>query len=188
MPLADCDLLLLRHAPAITGGRLCGRTDVPADLSDRAAVLRLADALNNCARVVTSPALRCRQTAESLWPGRPFLVDEALWEQDFGVEDGAPLASLPDLGVLDRGSLARRQPQGGESFLQMSARAGSALRRLAHAGPVAVIAHAGTVRAGLALALGDAAAALAFEIAPLSVTHLRRFGQDWSIASVNSRP
>lgn len=185
---AVCDLLLIRHAPAMTGGRLCGRTDVPADVTDRAAILRLAEALRGCARVVTSPALRCRQTAEALWPGRPFRVDDALWEQDFGAEDGLPLAALPDLGVLDRSALARRRPPGGESYLQMTDRVGPALDRLSRDGPVVVIAHAGTARAGLGLALGNAVPALAFEIAPLSVTHLRRFGADWSIASVNSRP
>jgi alpha-ribazole phosphatase len=53
-------------------------------------------------------------------------------------------------------------------------------------GPVAVVAHAGTVRAGLALALETLPAALAFEVAPLSVTRLRCMPDAYSIVCVNA--
>ncbi len=184
------ELVLVRHAPAETGGRLCGRRDVPAALGDTGALARLATALAPCTRVVTSPALRCRQTAEALFPGRAAEADPRLWEQDFGAHEGLEPAELPDLGPLDRDALSRHAPPGGESFSAMVARAGPALIELAHAaagdGPVAVVAHAGTVRAGLALALGSVPAALAFEVAPLSMTRLRRAGDAWSVGLVNA--
>jgi alpha-ribazole phosphatase len=185
-PLASSELLLIRHAPAETGGRLCGRRDVPARLDDTAALARLSAALTGVRQVVTSPALRCRQTAEALFPSVAPDLDARLWEQDFGAEDGMAYADLPDLGPLPREALAERRPPGGESFADMAARVIQALEALAATdGPVAVVAHAGTVRAGLALAIGSVPAALAFEVAPLSLTRLRCFDGAFSVACVN---
>ena len=64
-------------------------------------------------------------------------------------------------------------PPGGESFADLCARIAPALARLADGGRVTVVAHAGTVRAALALALGAVPPALAFEVAPLSATSVR---------------
>lgn len=190
MPVAPPELVLIRHAPAETGGRLCGRRDVPARLDDAVALTRLAGALADVRQVVASPAQRCRQTAAVLFAGRELAEDARLWEQDFGVEEGMAFAELPDLGPMSRDDLARRAPSGGESFNAMVARVTPALQELAEqamaAGPVAVVAHAGTVRAGLALALGSTPAALAFEVAPLSVTRLRCLPGAFSITCVNA--
>lgn len=180
------DLVLIRHVPAETGGRLCGRTDVAAAIADPAALARMGAGLGPVARLVTSPARRCRETAAALFPGRIAETDPRLWEQDFGAEDGIPLADLPDLGPLSREALAARRPPGGESFDDMAARVAPALAALAAGGgTVAVVAHAGTVRAGLALALGSVPAALAFAVAPLSATRLRRSAGGWSVDGVN---
>jgi alpha-ribazole phosphatase len=188
-PIASPELVLIRHAPAETGGRLCGRRDVPAMLDDTAALARLAAALAGVRTVVTSPALRCRQTAGALFPEAAAREDARLWEQDFGAEDGMAYADLPDLGPLAREALAGRCAPGGESFAEMVARVTPALEALAAeaaaAGPIAVVAHAGTVRAGLALALGAVPAALAFEVAPLSVTRLRCLDGAFSVVCVN---
>lgn len=189
--MTPSEIILIRHAPAQTDGRLCGRTDVPAWLEDEAALARLRGHLAGIPHVVTSPALRCRQTAESLFPGIDILQDARLWEQDFGVEEGMALSDLPDLGPLTRDALALRKAEGGESFVDMVARVTPALQaygaQVVTGGPIAVVAHAGTVRAGLALALGTAPPALAFEVAPLSVTRLRYLDGDWSIICVNVR-
>lgn len=161
------ELIFIRHAAAETGGRLCGRTDVP--LRQDVQIARRADAPG---RLVTSPALRCRQTAKALWPGRPFEADPRLWEQDFGDWDGTPAADLPDLGPLPTEALAAHCPPGGESFAELCHRTWPALRDLAGA-PTTVVAHAGTIRAALALALGTIPPALMFEVPHLSVTRLR---------------
>jgi len=187
--LAPSELVLIRHAPSLAGGRLAGRRDVPARLDDGAALSRLAGTLSGVRAVVTSPALRCRQTAEALFPDRDRPEDARLWEQDFGTHEGLAPGELPDLGPLDRAALARVVPPGGESFADMVARVRPALVHWANIarekGPVAVVAHAGTARAGLALALGDVPVALAFEIAPLSLTRLRCLPDAYSIISVN---
>lgn len=186
MSTDPAELILIRHAPAATGGRLCGRTDVPLRGGDEAALVRLSTSLGGIERVMASPALRCRQTADALFPGQDITFDSALWEQDFGGEDGLALRDLPDLGPLSREALATRRPSGGESFSDMAARVAPALDAAARpGGRVAIVAHAGTVRAGLALALGAVPAALAFEVAPLSVTRLRALPDGWSIMSVN---
>ena len=183
------ELILIRHAPAATGGRLCGRVDVPLRSGNDAAMTRLSRALDGVRVVACSPAQRCRETARAVFPGSMARLDDRLWEQDFGAEDGMALGDLPDLGPMSRDDLAARRPPGGESFADMAARVAPALEAPAQAarrgGPVAVVAHAGTVRAGLALALGSVPAALAFEVAPLSVTRLRCLAAGWSIVCVN---
>lgn len=178
------ELILIRHAPSLAGGRLCGRTDVGAEVSDTAGLAALAEAIGEVDRVILSPAMRCRQTAGALWPGRDFVTDAALWEQDFGDWDGMALARLPDLGPMTRADLARHRPPKGESFADLCVRARPALLALPP-GRTAIVAHAGTIRAALSLALAGPADALGFEIAPLSLTQLTRHGSDWSIGAVN---
>lgn len=178
---ATNELLLIRHAPVAEAGRLCGRTDPPARVGEVAA---LRERLAGVGQVVTSPALRCRQTAEALWPGRAIAEDARLWEQDFGRFDGASLGDLPDLGPLPLSDLAAWRYPEGESFLDMAARVRDVIEAPVE-GPLALVAHAGTVRAALGLALGDVARGLAFEIAPLSLTRLRRYEGGFSIVQTN---
>ena len=189
--LAENELVVIRHAPAETGGRMAGRRDVPARI-DAAAAQALAARLGRPAHLACSPALRCRQTAEALWPGAALQIDPRLWEQDFGAHEGLPYAELPDLGPLTRAQLARIAAPGGESFAAMVARVTPALQELTtrarRGGPVVMLAHAGTARAALALALGDTPAALAFEIAPLSLTRLRCLDDGLSIVQVAGAP
>ncbi len=180
------ELWLIRHAPALHGGALAGRRDVAADCADVAALAGMRAATAGLTRHVCSPALRCRQTALALWPGVTPAQDPRLWEQDFGAWEGVPFADLPDLGPLPAPDLAAHAPPGGESFNQLCARAAPALHLLAQGEAVAVVAHAGTIRAALALAIGSASAALAFQIAPLSLTRIVALpGGGWSVAEVN---
>lgn len=185
---APTELILIRHAPALTDGRLCGRTDVPAALEDDAAFARLSVTLDTPPVLKASPALRCRQTVQKLFPDQPAELDPRLWEQDFGDEDGVPWRDLPDLGLMSRQQLAARRPAGGESFADMVARVTPALQEyITLSGPVVIVAHAGTVRAALSLALGDAALALAFEVAPLSMTRVTCYGGEFGVSCVNQQ-
>jgi alpha-ribazole phosphatase len=185
------DLVLIRHAPVIPDGRLAGRRDVPADCTHVQALAELRVKIGPCDLVITSPAQRCVQTAAALWPERLSTgVDERLWEQNFGAWEGLAFADVPDLGPLTSGALVNARPPEGESFGDVCARSGPALAELAgRGGRVAVVAHAGTVRVALALALGARAPALAFQLHPLSMTQLTvRNGRDWSIGVVNWTP
>lgn len=182
---APTELLLIRHAPALTEGRMAGRRDVAADCSDAAAFAALRGRVGATTHRVISPALRCRQTAAALW-AEPVTVEARLWEQDFGDWEGMAFADLPDLGDLGVEALAAHRPPGGESFLDLVERVAPVAASLAGlGGRVAVVAHAGVIRAVLGLALGSAARGLAFQVAPLSLTRVVAAGGGWSIAEVN---
>jgi alpha-ribazole phosphatase len=159
---------------------------VAADLGDLARQTAVADMTGTPARLIVSPALRCRQTAAALWPDVMPDDDPRLWEQGFGVWEGCALGDLPDLGPLPADRLAHHRAPGGESFADVCARTGPALLDAARSGPAVIVAHAGTVRAALALALGDIPVALSFDVAPLSVTRLSLLGSgQWVIGCVN---
>lgn len=187
--IGACELLLIRHAPALGQGRLAGRRDVPADCSDVAALAALCERLGTPDRLIASPARRCRQTAAALWPALTPQLDARLWEQDFGAWEGAAPGDIPDLGALAPAELAAHTPPGGESFDDVCARITPALSEIADGGGrIIIIAHAGTVRAALAMAMGVIGPALAFSIAPLSLTQLIACGpSQWAIGGVNCR-
>lgn len=169
---------LIRHAPVVADGRLAGRRDVAADCGDAAALAWLRGAMGAGA-VWVSPALRCRQTAAAL--GVAGREEARLWEQDFGTWEGERYDALPDLGPLSPEALAAHRPPGGESFDDLCARVQPVLAALD--GDAVVLAHAGVVRAALALVVG--VRALSFAVAPLSLTRLRRAGDGWAVDFVN---
>ncbi len=181
------EIMLIRHAPALTEGRMAGRRDVDADCSDALAFAALRGAVAAVDHWRISPARRCVQTTAALWPDLAPEQDARLWEQDFGAWEGVPFAELPDLGELPAAALAAHCPPQGESFLDMSARVVPALQEAAAlGGRVVIVAHAGVIRAALGLALGAAELGLAFQIAPLSLTTIIALpGGAFSIAGVN---
>ena len=184
MTASTGEIVLIRHGPTDRPGRLCGRTDVglAADV-----VFPTAIGLGAMDRVLISPAKRARQTAAGLFPGVALQEDPRFWEQDFGAWENVPYGDLPDVGVLSRSDLADLAGPGGESFRDLVARVRPALRAAAPAsGAIAIVAHAGVVRAGLAIALESDAHAMAFEIDHFSVTRLRCLvGGGFSVISVN---
>lgn len=185
---APTELLLIRHAPALTEGRMAGRRDVAADCSDATGFAALRRHIGVVDQHWISPALRCRQTATALWPEAAPAQDARLWEQDFGAWEGVAFADLPDLGALSTVDLAAHRPPWGESFADLCQRVAPAVTMLSQlGGRVAVVAHAGVIRAALGLALGRAEHGLAFQVAPLSLTRLTALpGGLWSIGCVNT--
>lgn len=183
------ELIMIRHAPALADAKLCGRTDVPADCTDGARIAAVRGAIGSPGRILTSPAVRCRQTAAELWPEATPPSDARLWEQSFGAWEGRRYADLPDLGPLSTRELAHHRAPGGESFADVCGRVWPILAELETENPIVIVAHAGTVRAALALALGSVEAGLAFDVEPLSITRLRAFPDGkWAILSVNWTP
>ena len=182
-------LWLVRHAaPQVPAGTCYGALDVAADeAATQQAALALAQALPVGVALHSSPLQRCARLAAALCALRAdlsFTTDSRLREMDFGAWEGRALSELPDLGPLSPDELARHAPPGGESFAVVCARIAPALRALP-AGRSLVVAHAGTVRAALALALGAVPPALAFEVAPLSATSVRLFAGGASVSFVN---
>ena len=189
-PIARDELIILRHAQADHGGRLCGRTDVSACLPQVQTIQFLRHLLSGSS-VVASPARRCRETATAIFKDIEIRQDERLWEQDFGVDEGKRFEDLPDLGPLPLNALARHAAQDGESFLDMVERVKPALLEYADrarkAGPIILVAHAGTARAALGLALDQPESGLKFEINPLSITRLRCLDNAFSIIATNEQ-
>ena len=184
-------MIIVRHARATPAGRLFGRTDAAAKLDDAALLPRIRRAVGAPPKRFASPARRAKETAAAIWPGlAPATEDARLWEQDFGDWDGLPFDEVPDIGQLADDDLARHRPPNGESFQDVCARVWPAMRELsALATDTAIVAHAGVIRAAIALALKDPAAGLKFEAAPLSITRLRCLGGDrFAVAATNWLP
>jgi alpha-ribazole phosphatase len=180
-------LWLVRHAPVSGRPGVLHDLDAPADVSDLAALSRLKAQLPDLATMVASSALRARETALAL--GLRPRDDAAFNEQDFGEWTGRRHDELcREFGVAYDDfwrTPASARPPGGESFVEQIARVRGAIERLP-SGDVIIVAHGGTIRAALAIALGGAAeTALGFVIDPLSLTRLDRLDRAWRVVCVN---
>lgn len=192
---------LIRHGPIAPPhvGLINGQRDVACDLSDRDRLAWLAAALPPRALWLTSHLSRSQATAAAIDGSPPPRVDADLAEQAFGQWEGRSWEQLTPEAPRE---LARfwanpgeRRPPGGESFADMVARVQQALARILaqdEHDQVVIVAHAGTVRAFLAVALDDLSAGLKFAVDPLSLTRMDAYvdgtGQRfWTIRQVNGQ-
>ena len=172
----------IRHGPTHARG-MVGWTDIDADLSDRAALARLAALLPAGAPVISSDLRRAVATADALQGQRPRLPhDPALREMHFGAWEGI----THDEAAAHDPALARAlwetpgdiAPPGGESWNALAARVSAATEALADRhrdGAVVIVAHFGPILSQIGRAAGIAAPALFTRpVAPLSLTRLRR--------------
>ena len=157
-------LLLIRHgAPhEDVRGRCYGSLDLGlSDLGQRqseALAARLEHA--RISLVVSSPRARAKETAAAL--GRDARVDERLRELDFGELEGRPFEEIereyPDFYRRWMTEPTRVRFPGGEGFEDVRSRTAAAIAELVEVsagnGAIAVVTHAGVVRAVLADALG----------------------------------
>ncbi|KAA0681812.1 histidine phosphatase family protein [Roseomonas genomospecies 6] len=193
---------LIRHAPVPNPDKLIyGRSDLPADTGDVAALAELAARLPPQAVWVTSHLRRTRQTAAALrLPGSDMaLIERDLAEQDFGrwegLSHGAVAETQPEEARRFWTDPAAEAPPGGESFAAVMQRVAGAVARLteAHAGrDIVAVIHGGPIRAALALALDlTPQAALRLAVAPLSLSRIDHYGggeegDSWSVAALNA--
>jgi broad specificity phosphatase PhoE len=191
----------LRHAPVTTdGGRVYGQSDVLCDVSDRTAFEALARHLPKRAVWVTSQLKRTRMTAAAIRDAGLLMpepiVEPEFAEQNFGTLQGQVRAQVFADNPDWRGfwlAPARATPPGGESFVDVIARVGPAIARLNSSDggrDIVAVAHGGTIRAALAIALAlEPETALAFSVDNLALTrldHIRERGNEaWRITSVN---
>ena len=180
-------LWLVRHAPVSGPPGLLHDLQAPADISDVAALSRLRAQLPANRSTITSSARRTQETALAL--GLEPRVEPAFNEQDFGAWTGRTHDELRRAfgAAYDdfwRAPATGRPPEG-ETFVEQIARVRGAIDALP-AGDVVVVAHAGTIRAALAIALDIAAeAALGFVIDTWSLTRLDRLDGGWRIVAAN---
>lgn len=182
-------LWLIRHGP--THARtMVGWTDLPADLSDRAALARLSAALPE-APVVSSDLIRAVATADAVQGDRIRLPHEpALREFDYGDWDHRPFAQIdgPELRAFLDDPGDRRAP-GGESWNDVAARVGTAFDRLATGPDLIVVAHMGVILTQWARATGQTPRdALAQRIGNLSLTRIHLTAAGPRAVSANRLP
>ena len=183
----------LRHGPTHQNN-FCGWTDVPADLSDHAAIARISALLPAQAIVTSSDLLRARSTADAIAGARPRLPPSAaLREFNFGAWEGM---TFTEASARDP-ELCRRYWEepgdvvapGGESWNGAAARAAAHIATLIARHPGAdlvVVAHMGIILSQIARARACAPTeVLSQVIAPLSLTRISHGPDGWSIACIN---
>jgi broad specificity phosphatase PhoE len=194
----------VRHAPVREdGGNIYGQKDIACDTGDGEVFEAVAKILPRSAVWYSSNLMRTHQTADAIWaagfPRPPNMIREtAFAEQNLGEWQGmnraAFLASRP-LGSSWFADIDVPAP-GGESFMDLYNRVCGAIDRITveQAGQdVIAVAHGGTIKAAVGLALGgQPGKGLAFDIDNCSVTRLDHFagaGQsNWRLPMVNQQP
>ncbi len=194
----------VRHAPVREdNGCIYGQKDLGCDTSDRVVFTAVGKILPRDAVWYASHLKRTHQTAEAIWAAgfpRPATMQHevALAEQHLGEWQGmnraAFLASQP-AGSHWFADIDQPAP-GGESFMDLYNRARGAIERITteQAGKdVIAVAHGGTIKAAVGLALGGQPdKGLAFDIDNCSVTRLDHVATDgrnvWRLPMVNQQP
>ena len=201
----------VRHAPVPHGGRIYGQLDLSCDCSETTLFAGLAEQLPRSAVWVTSGLRRTHETAAAIIraglpgpqpiPGPGAIAMADLAEQNFGEWQGLTYEELSRSrnGEFHRfwHAPAHQAPPRGESFLTVAERVSRAIYRLVETcvgRDIIAVAHGGTIRAALGVALGlDPEAALAISIDNCSITRIDRIdgpglGHGWRVVTVNRPP
>jgi broad specificity phosphatase PhoE len=195
----------VRHAPVThLAGFIYGDSDPEADVTELALFQAVARRLPEGAVWVVTSLQRTRQTAEAIghagYELPDLVVEPELREQGFGGWHGRAHSEHdatrtdPFVGIWN--CAPEETPPGGESFVALMHRTADAVERLTreHRGrDIVCVAHGGTIRAALALALDlSPAAALAFTIENVSLTRIDRIhaappgAPGWRVRRVNA--
>jgi alpha-ribazole phosphatase len=197
----------VRHAPVVVDeGRIYGQSDLPCDCSDTRVFSGLAALLPRDAIWVTSHLARTHQTAQAIFAAGNFattpelLQDKDIAEQHLGDWQGLDRQTFLMNRSQEPDSFwyagAEERAPNGESFVDLVERTGAAIDRLTqqHQGRnIVAVAHGGTIRAAIALALRlPARGGFAFMIDNCSLTRLDHYqgqrGAGWRVTMINHRP
>lgn len=160
-------LYLIRHGETAwnADGRFQGQQNTPLNEAGRTQARITARALadQHFDALYTSDLARAAQTAELIAAphGLPSCPDDRLREVSFGEWEGLALPEIavrwPELIAAWRADLLRTRPPGGETLEELQTRINAAVRdihRRLPDGHVAIVAHGGSLRAIVTLALG----------------------------------
>jgi broad specificity phosphatase PhoE len=196
----------IRHAPVrVDEGRIYGQRDLPCDCSDAPVFSGLAALLPQDAIWVTSHLVRTVQTAKAIQAVGNFAAPEIHQDEDLAEQH------LGDWQGLDRRNflLGRQQEPdsfwyaaaderapNGESFVDVIERVRAAVARVNRTyrgNDIVAVAHGGTIRAALVIALGlPPRGGFAFTIDNCSLTRLDHYqgkrGAGWRVPMVNHLP
>ncbi len=184
---------------------MVGWTDLPADLTDHAALARLSAHLPPAAPLISSDLSRAIATADALaLPARPRLPhDQGLREIHFGAWEMRGFAEVeaetPDLIRAFWESPGTIRAPGGECWNDVAARVAAALTRLPDQAPdqapgqapgqVIVVCHFGAILAALQACLHlSPAEVFTHKIDTLSVTELHKTRSGWQLTRINHTP
>ncbi|GAC1553782.1 MAG: histidine phosphatase family protein [Beijerinckiaceae bacterium] len=198
----------VRHAPVRDdSGRIYGQRDLSCDCSDGHVFIALARGLPRDAIWVASNLRRTHETARAVWAADPrkfaglsFRQVPDLAEQNLGDWQGLDRAGFFATRKLTPGSFwfgpADERAPGGESFADLVGRVRAAITQLiaAHRGrDIVAVAHGGTIRAAIAIALQlEPQGGLAFATENCALTRLdfceSEDEQGWRVVTINHQP
>lgn len=186
----------VRHGPTHAKAAI-GWTDLPADLSDTAALERLSAFLPD-APIVSSDLSRAITTADAIQAGRPRLPNNAaLKEMHFGKWEGLDFSTIakqdPKTSRAFWQNPGSTAPPDGESWDTLSDRIGAAIDEILQSKPsdIIVVAHFAVILTALSRASGmPAKSAFSFKIDNLSVTQIDYLhdADAWRVQRVNHLP
>jgi broad specificity phosphatase PhoE len=150
-------LIIVRHGrtEATATGRLLGRLDLPLDALGERQAVALARAVGPVDRVVSSPLMRTRQTADAF--GLDVELDDRFLELDYGDYDGLPLADVPGEIWREWRRNPDFAPPGGESLSALRQRVEAGLEALADEArtlDIVVATHVSPIKVAITWALG----------------------------------
>lgn len=184
-------LVLVRHAATSATRTAAFPADEALDARGLADAATLADQLPaTSGDVLSSPALRCRQTVAAAGL-EPATSHPELAECDFGAWAGQ---ALEDVHAADPVAATAwmtdpdAAPHGGESLTRFAARvAGWLDGQAAGHGRAVAITHGGVVKAAVVHALGAPLEAFwRIDVAPLAITELHAHEGRWTVTRVNA--
>lgn len=213
-------LIIVRHGrtEANASGLLLGRADPALDEVGRAQAAALAAELSGSneaasgagsagsTRVVSSPLVRARQTAEAIalrCGVDDVEIDDRWIELDYGELDGTPTADVPAEVWSRWRSDPDFVPAGGESLRSLRARVDEACDHWSGlaadaAGDVVIVSHVSPIKASVGWALGlDEQVNWRTFVAPASITRiaggpahpvLRSFNEVTHLSAGSTRP
>ncbi len=189
-------LFLIRHGPT-HAKTMVGWSNLPADLSDKAALQRLSDFLPKDGIVVSSDLLRASATADAILGNRIRLADDdALREIHFGDWE---LQSFRDIEAHDPDRIRAYwdtpgdvHPPNGESWNDITARVDPAIDHLiaSNSGKnIVVVAHFGVILTQVQRAKRMTNyETFSHRIDNLSVTSINISRTPWALEQINHIP
>ena len=178
----------MRHAATQATRDSAFPRDEPLDERGREQAALLPAQLPRRCEAVSSPALRCRQTA--IAAGLDPRPEPALAECDFGAWAGR---SLAEVNAIDPAAARAWMtdpdscPHGGESLTAFARRvAGWLAQQARESGRVVAVTHGGVVKGALLHALDAPIETFwRIDVAPLAITELHAHSGRWTICRVN---
>jgi broad specificity phosphatase PhoE len=194
---ATIHIALLRHARTDLHGRFCGHLDPGLSAKGREQIPTIIRGLSQIVpRAIWSSDLRrAKETAEPVAKhfGLDYKTSPGFREMNFGRWEGITWKEVELQYPDDAGAWAKffphHRPPGGESFLELQARAVAQLGQLAkdaEPGCTLVVTHAGFIRTAVAWVLGvpdERISRIGQNYGALTI--LEKLGNHWSVTALN---